>query len=123
MILSKKSSRTIVKESIKTIASQSSIHGLPNIINSEYLVMKIVWMFGLLLALSYSSYLLVQLIISYFNYDVLISINYSADYGIDFPAIAICDLLPINRSLDNLVLSCFFNSEPCDRTYFGKVRI
>lgn len=113
----------IIKKNVKAIASQSSIHGLPNVINTEYFVMKSIWSVVFLLAIGYCSYLIVQLIMVYFNYDVLVSISYVADYTIDFPAIVICDFAPQNRTVNDIVISCQFNTKPCDMTYFGNVTI
>lgn len=116
-----KSSKNSAKENIRSIASQSSIHALPNIFNSHYLVMKIIWLGCFLLALGYSSYLVVQMGINYLNYDVLININYHTDFELNFPAIAICDYFPANRSREDMILSCTFNTEPCKMSYFGEV--
>lgn len=107
------------KENIKEISSQSSIHGLPNILNSKYVVFKLIWLICFAMSISYCSYLLVQMVISYFNYDKIVKIKYLSDYNMDFPAIVICDFLPLNRSLDQLLLNCSFNNEPCNMSYFG----
>lgn len=108
------------KENLKEISSQSSIHGLPNILNSKYMFTKLVWLICFVMAISYCSFLVVQMVMSYLTYDVLVKIKYIADYNMDFPAVVICDFLPLNRSLDQLLLSCTFNGEPCDMSYFGK---
>ena len=111
----------IVKNNIKSIAEHSSIDGVQNILKSEYKVMKLIWTVSFILAISYSSYLVVQMVIDYFKYDVLINIHYIADYDMDFPAVAICDFNDPNRTLDDLLIDCQFNSMPCNKSYFGQV--
>lgn len=118
----KHSTREVVKRNIKSIAEQSSIHGLPNVVNTEYMWMRTLWLVVLLLAIAYCSYLIVTLIVGYFNYDVLISISYVSDYNVDFPAIALCDFVPTNRTINDMLISCQFNSNPCNMSYFGTVR-
>ena len=116
--------RVKIKKNIHSIAAKSTIHGIPNLLNSDYRVMKLIWVVCFMLAFVYSSYISVNMIISFYNYDVSVTINYESDYFMDFPAIAFCDFKPMmNRSVEQMVLSCTFNSEPCDFSYFGKVAV
>lgn len=120
-ITTRKSTHDLVKNNIKSIATQSTIHGLPSMLNTNYTLMQSLWLVVFLLAIGYSSFLIVQSFMNYTNYDVLIVMDYEADYNLDFPALAICDLAAMNRTLDDILITCEFNAKPCNMSYFGKV--
>lgn len=125
----------IIQAKIVRIVSQSTIHGLASIVNSEYLGMKLFWLITFAIAVSYSSYLTIQLVINYLSYGILVSITYVTDYSLDFPAVAFCNLNPkdlvqnnstnttdkIYYTLDEMLITCTFNSKPCDKSLFTNI--
>lgn len=81
--------------------------------------MKLVWFICFLSSIAYISFQLVQLIIAYFQRDVFLTLRYISDYTMEFPAVVICHLNNPNISLDRMLVSCSFNGDPCDMSYFG----
>jgi hypothetical protein len=114
-----------IKAKTSRIASQSTIHGLVNIVNADYFGMKLFWLVSFTLALAYSSYLTIDLIIKYLDYNVIIDIKFITDYNLEFPAVAFCNLNGLNNSssflINEMLLTCTFNSRPCDSNLFTQV--
>lgn len=88
----------LIKANTLKIASQSTIHGLPSIINAEYPGIRVFWIAIFCVAVSYSSFLTIQLLLNYVEYNVLINIEYVTDYDLDFPSVAICNLNRLTNS-------------------------
>lgn len=105
---------------------KSTFVGLRNVLISQYSYMKLIWLISYFGFTVYMCYLISDSVRAYFNRDVIIKLRYDPDYQIDFPALAICELDQINRQnntkpIDDILVSCRFNSAPCNLTYFGTI--
>ena len=92
--------------------SDSTSHGLPRVIKSKYIVLKILWGLAFIAGLAASLYYLVISIISYLQYQPVVQVTLIQEFPTLFPAITICNLNPfenLNRSAINQ--SDFFNEE------------
>ena len=75
----------------KEVLLNSTSHGLPNILRSESIIIKIVWTIFLLAATGLCSYLCIQSIFAYYNYDVTTKTRRIYESQTLFPAITVCN--------------------------------
>jgi hypothetical protein len=82
--------------------TNTTSHGLPNVIKTKYWFIKIFWLLFYIIAFCYFSYTLVQTWVDYFSYGVLTTLTNVNDEIVDFPAVDFCNLNPtpldLNRS-------------------------
>jgi hypothetical protein len=74
----------------KEVLLNSTSHGLPNILRNESIIIKIVWTVFLVASTSLCSYLCIQNILAYYNYDVTTKTRRVYESPTLFPTIAIC---------------------------------
>lgn len=105
-------------ESIKKWCENTSFHGLPNIIDSKYIVLRIIWALVFLAAFSFSVYSITNIFMSYFSYSVLTTIGLVDSPQMSFPAITLCNMNPfstleavdfVSRGLNASLLSALRN--------------
>lgn len=91
----------IVKR-IKLWAESSTIHGVQNVLKSEYKLVKGIWLTCLLASSCLCMYVIVQSIISYLQFDGVINLEIVSDITDNFPTISVCNLNPFltNRSIE-----------------------
>ena len=75
----------------KEVLVNSTSHGIPNIVKSDRLIIKLVWLVFLLASTSLCSYLVAQSVFSYFNYDVNTKTRIIYERQVPFPTITICN--------------------------------
>ena len=77
-------------------ASDNTFHGLPNIISSKTVCLKIYWLIAFLvcttLCLTFSIYAFIE----YYKFEVTVSTTNEYEVPINFPAITICNLNPFS---------------------------
>lgn len=73
-------------------AERSTFHGLPQIISSERIAVKVIWSVCLLASWSYCGKLLVNSVSDYWNYDVNTVVEILRDTDANFPTITFCTL-------------------------------
>lgn len=81
---------------LKDSASNTTSHGLPNIVNSEYKTISLLWIIFLLASIVYCSYTIVESFFNYFEFNVDTSIQIVRESQAAFPAISICNHNPFN---------------------------
>lgn len=101
-LLSKK-----VKKIIISGIENSSLHGLPNILRSKLLIVKITWTIILLVFGAYSFFSASKSVLDYFSRPVVTNINVIYDRSTVFPAVTICNLNP-NLTIDQMLISCTY---------------
>jgi len=97
-----------LKEEIEEWCIDSTSHGIPRIVKSKSIILKIVWTIFFLGSFSYCTYTLVKTIIKYTNYDVRLQISTVEDLPATFPAVTFCNINPINEEYSADILSDFF---------------
>ena len=80
---------TFKQETIEPIESWT-LHGLPNVIRSKYIPIKIIWTIIFLAALGVSIYFLVNTIKEYLKYEVTTVVRSINEEEMDFPIITVC---------------------------------
>ena len=78
----------------KDLASSSTIHGIPNILRSSSVFIKILWSFFFLLSSGLCSYMVFLSVSNYFEYDVVTKVRIVDQAPILFPTVLICNANP-----------------------------
>jgi hypothetical protein len=68
--MKQKSEKSLI-DSVKESVENSSIHGLPNIVRNECIVIKIIWVVCFFLSASVCGFFIFQTIADYLNYDIV----------------------------------------------------
>lgn len=84
--------------------SASTSHGIPNIVRSNKISIKIMWSFFFLISTCLFSYMMISSILSYYEFDVTTKIRVLHEYRAVFPTVTICNLnqFTTNYSLEYL---------------------
>ena len=80
-----------ISQAAKEVLVNSTSHGIPNIIRSENLIIKLVWLLFLLASTGLCSFLVAQSIFNYYNYDVNTKTRIIYERQVPFPTITICN--------------------------------
>ena len=109
--------KKILEKSIE-IALGSSSHGIPNMFRNDKTCLKLMWIMLFLMGTSMAIYTVVNSIFSYFNYDVVTSINVINEIPTEFPAITffIQRNNKVKTPLNKLINHCKFNTFSCNIT-------
>ena len=89
---------------IQTV-SNSSIHGLPNIIKSKSIISKLVWAMFFCISFVSCGYLINKKVKEYYTYPIISNMNKITEINKDFPAVTLCSTpyRPV----------CYFNKIGC----------
>ncbi|CAF0936619.1 unnamed protein product [Brachionus calyciflorus] len=77
---------------IKEILLSSTSHGIPNIIRSDKLGLRLIWIISTIISTGLCSYMIVQGFINYFSFETTSKIQVYTETSSIFPAITICNL-------------------------------
>ena len=83
-----------LKSIIIQAISDSTAHGLPNIIKSEKLFLKIFWIIIFILSSSYAINFILDSVNAYLSYESVTKIEVTKDLPSQFPAVSICNINP-----------------------------
>ena len=81
-----------MKDSLKEYSLSTTFHAMPNIMRSERLFFKIMWMFCLLGSSLYCLVMVVRSITSFLDHKVMINIEIIEENSVEFPAVTFCNL-------------------------------
>ena len=114
MIVLKKSKTERIKESSFRILTESTIHGIPSILKTNYLFSKILWAVSTLACLVICLVLVENSISAYLENNVVTSIKVWKKIPLDFPVVSFCNLNLLKPKY-NLFIFIFVNSIPNPR--------
>jgi hypothetical protein len=83
-------------QKILGLIEATSCHALPNIIRTQNHIVRSMWVVAFSASLIYSIISIVNMIIDYYDYEVVVSIEEVQDFELEFPAITICNYNPID---------------------------
>lgn len=83
-----------IKEIVIERTKSSTVHGFPNIVSSDKLFVKLTWILCVLSMIGLCSYIIIQSILSYFEYEVIKNIEIIDEIPSLFPTITICSINP-----------------------------
>jgi hypothetical protein len=86
----KKTFKKIVVEWVK----ESTSHGLPRIIKSKYLILKILWAIAFCSGIAAVTYYLINTLTAYFQYQPVVQVTRVDEFPTIFPSVTICNLIP-----------------------------
>jgi hypothetical protein len=91
-----------IRKKTKEILLTSTVHGIPNIIRSENILMKIIWLLFILLFTISGSWNITKIIVGYTKYSPITTISIVDEHESEFPAISFCFYPPLvgNMSFD-----------------------
>jgi hypothetical protein len=84
------SRRRAILAVIKESALNSTLQGLPNIVRSDLVVIKLLWIACMLLSMAGCGFFCMKATLSYLQYDVVTNIKLISDVPAIFPTIIIC---------------------------------
>ena len=68
-----------------------SFHAIPNILRTEFLFLKLIWLIFFVIAACYSAYLIREAMVSYLAFEVVNTIEVKKLEEIEFPTVTICN--------------------------------
>lgn len=93
-----------IKQTFVARASGSTFHGLTNLVNSEYIFLKLVWFLAMLASFSYFLIVIMQTVSEYYEYPVITNINRVYEKEPQFPMVEFCN---------SEAYYCHFNTKAC----------
>ena len=78
--------------SLKEVFEDSTIHAIPRIIKSKIMLIKFLWFLCFLVSTGYCSYLILDAVNDYLNYEHTTQIDVYPEVPAKFPYIEFCDI-------------------------------
>ena len=82
---------TYIQDKVKEVLYNSAAQGSIKIVLSKNIPIKILWIVCLLATISICSYMVIEGVFAFFNYDVTTKIRYISEIPTHFPAVTICN--------------------------------
>ena len=101
-----------LKKSVVKKASRSSFMGIPQLVGSEPILLKLLWLIAIAISCSYCFFIIASNIAEYHSFPVITNINRVYNKEPEFPMVTICK---INLGLP---LGCTFKGKICRRINF-----
>lgn len=105
-----------MKAILLDLLDSSSLPGIPILLKCKKLISKFVWFLGLILLLSLSVKYIIDTLQTYYNYELVTNIFTYNERSSPFPAISFCFKYDNSKNIphvDDVVISCFFELNPC----------
>jgi hypothetical protein len=103
-----------IKNKIKSIIEDSTIHGLPRLLKSNSWISKIAWTLFFISSINYCIYLVITSLLSYLEYNTVTNFELITEIPAKFPAISICNLNKIQKKnpIVSEIISMYSNVTP-----------
>jgi len=102
-----------IKQRVKQLIINSTSHGLPHLLRSDILIIKIMWICFFLICFTLSIYFIVNNINQYLKYEVVTIIDLVYEYPIQFPTISLkfnTDNSIAYYSLENNIVNLIYSN-------------
>lgn len=115
-----------IKENLSDLLGESTSYGLPRIFKTNKVILKIFWLTYFLIGGIATVVFVLNVIMSYLEYEIISRIQTISEQSMSFPAISICPTNSNsfnNKSLDQILEKCNFDGEDCLKNannYFEK---
>ncbi|XP_070542010.1 amiloride-sensitive sodium channel subunit alpha-like isoform X2 [Ptychodera flava] len=86
---------------LSDVIANSSVHGLPNIRRAKSVPKRVFWLVSFLTAVGTFIGLSSNLVEKYFDYGVAVGLQVDVERDLTFPAVTICNMNPLRKSLLN----------------------
>jgi hypothetical protein len=87
-----------IKNTIKSIIKDSTIHGIPRLLKANSLMSKISWILLFICSISYCIYLIITASLSYLQYNTVTNFEIIPEIQADFPVVTICNLNQLQKN-------------------------
>jgi len=101
---------TKVKNRIKDQLLGSTAHGLPNILRSKQIFIKIIWFIFIICSVCFGSYFVLDNILDFLKYKTTTTISVISEDRVIFPTISFCGHPTIDASLEETVMSVRYDN-------------
>jgi hypothetical protein len=103
--------KTDFKSYLKEWSLFSTLTGMPNLARNKNKFIRALWISSFLAGSIYSFYLIMGLIVRFFDYGVLVKIKVVSQSPVEFPAVTFCNLYPFDRrKASNYLRDVFTNN-------------
>ena len=121
MIQSKIPSRFLklkkMQHKLEEYSQDTTMHGIRNIVKTESLLIRIMWLICLIISTASCSYFIFLGLVNYLNFDIVTIIDTIYEHHSQFPTVSFCNK---NGDLNNSeIIKCEFNQNDCS-DYFEK---
>ena len=108
-----------IKTRISHQLLSSTAHGLPNILRTKQIFIKLIWFIFIFFSTCVGSYFVIDNIIDYLKYKTTTTISIVNENSVEFPTISFCGHPAINTSLEETIMSIRYDN--IYETNFSKV--
>ncbi len=99
------------KQRIIELLSLSTAHGIPNIIKTDNLLFKIIWLIVLVISTGTGSYYVIDSIFDYLKFQTVTNIKVIEEKQSQFPTLTFCGEPSFNNlTIDQIIMSSIFES-------------
>jgi len=99
------------KKRINELLKGSTAHGIPNIMKSNSLIIKIMWAVFFIASTVAGSYYTIDSILDYLRFNTVTTIQILDEEKSKFPTVSFCGFPKFNSSIERIVLSVKFQNE------------
>lgn len=112
----------ILKHELASLIEASTFHGIPNILRSKHLIVKVMWVVCFMISISCCSIIIYHASDDFLQNEVVTNIDEIYDTNIQFPTVEFC-IQSTNQSLDEILIACLFNLNSCNSSDFQTIQI
>ena len=94
-----------IKQRISHQLLSSTAHGLPNILRTKHIFIKLIWFIFIFFSTCVGSYFVIDNIIDYLKYKTTTTISIVNENSVEFPTVSFCGHPAINTSLEETIMS------------------
>ena len=99
-----------IKQKTIELLLVSSAHGIPSILRTRHIFIKIMWLIFTLISFGFTSNLVVKSTLDYLEYNTVSSVNIIQEFKSQFPTITFCRTPSfLNNSLEDFILRLRYN--------------
>lgn len=105
-----------IKKRLREMILESTIHGLPNVLKTDAIHLKIIWICLFLVTFIVSIYMIIGNINDYLNYEVTTNIDLVYEQPVIFPTVSFqfnYGYSNANYSLENNIIKMFYGKFEC----------
>lgn len=106
-----------IRRAAKTVASQSTVHAIPNVANNEQLFFKLMWAICFLISSGFCISYIQRTVVEYLDYEVVTSVTLNFKSPTDFPQILICGINPLVTNYSVQLSTQVFNDRVNSQDY------
>jgi hypothetical protein len=99
-----------IKEILLSIGLNSTVHGPPSLLRSQFLAVRLLWMVSLIGSVCACSYVIFLTLANYVEYDVVTKIRTFSDPNPEFPAVRISNIDPFTTEAARTFLNDFLTT-------------